>query len=515
MSKKATKRHAGFGAIAATSLIFAGLPNSQPLRSKEAPPVARMYLAPMCLIADEPRLVKSGRAAASVVSVFFTALLDKLVGKLAGAFRDAGKKHSTVVAANQDFYLYVRDESLSLSLNPSLACLTIVVGTFEPRTNCTTPYTPPVTWSGTIVNIDAYNQFLREPSTLRLSALDVLDTAKAQGLITVTNITNRPAEQDNVSMKLLRGGICLKGEPYSAFEAQFVLSEDETAFRYQAAFLEVNRVFSGSKRSKRDAVAALLVQAPTKDGNGETLAVSTIQLGQIKPGTTLDANKRPKSGWIPVPPPSKAVRQRFNDLVKGARETSSVVSMLTTEGNALKAKIASIKQANPNAPELSALQQQLNDLETRIKAAEQKHSDAIAGVPRRYMPVNVVASFTETRNENATLLFIADLLDKNKDKIVAKAGGAIIPELREEKEVASEKTAMDFANSLSDARISYLDTLAALTAKQAELDGLSSGASASARDIWELQVSSLEEKLAKSKRKLNVLLARAGEAAIP
>jgi hypothetical protein len=182
----------------------------------------------------------------------------------------------------------------------------------------------------------------------------------------------QPPVDPSEAVTKLRAAKILVRELSLVYEAEIVIADDGTALRYESRYLEMSRfIDDGTKKSKKDEQRAVVLNL-TISGVGEkegapVLSMATINLGELNGGTILG-------------PADLAAKQ------------SSWLGGLAISQASLKA----IEGMDPSGGSVNV------------------------------MPVTFEASIAETRDGNAALKFIGEILDSKKEDIAKTVSGEVL-----------------------------------------------------------------------------------------
>ena len=410
--------------------------------------VSRAYINSDCIIADEPFLLPEdggdvnarmapllGAVAAKLTNTLVSGALTGLTG---GLKRRSARKDTTYVTAN-NVNLFVTDLSgePQVRLNPQFGCATIVTGDIRPSDyDCTAEYVPRTVSSETM------------------------------GLPTSEWVTTR--EDNSVENILKRANVCLADEVDSVFEARIVLSADRTAYRVDSAGYTFNSLLSTRRRSaKRNTFYTMEVFEPDAGEEGEPIAVALLNLGEISAGDSSLGDAALSTDWMEVPKISNRALQDFLKATAVHREVYGKIAALDRVVSRDRRLLAGIEQrANATSEDIrAALQGEMKEIEIRLIRSDAM-LDALRGeyadlpvVAEEYMPVTIQFGITESRSERNSLKRIAEIIEKNRDKIAASAA----------KLAGVERSfgAVD-SDPLATARDDYYDALIALDLADAD-----------------------------------------------
>lgn len=328
----------------------------------------RVYIRKQGLLSESRvRPEAAAEIIGALAAIFLPVVIGKLIGGIAAALKKAGGEKTRRDSGRLPTYLYqiANAAGAQMELNPNLGCVIIVRGRFSSADDAAIPplqFTTP----GIFLSSDEEDE---ERRILRLN--------------------------DNGIPVVEIGAV---------YEAQVVVSDDETALRYKSRFLQINQFQdSGSKRAM---VVSIAVSGAGEKEGEPVLSLALMNFGELSEGTILGPNDlRGRSGaWL------------------------GGLGISDTSMNAVKAmKLPDARKPNP------------------------------IGI----MPVTIEGVFAETKEANAALLFIAEVLDATKDKVAETISGQILKD--------PAKAAAEAADAIEKLRQEEESAYAAFLTAQGEL----------------------------------------------
>lgn len=318
--------------------------NNVPDKKEDPKYETRVFIRRKCLLDPRPVKPKPGlEIVGALLAIFIPVLIEKAIGGVAGALKKAGDPDLLKDSGRLPTYLYRlprvepkaagslaknepkqtadpaaknEPEKPILNLNPDFGCVLVVRGTFA-RPN--------------------------------------------------EQIPKNPNSEEEARLNKLRASNILVREIAAVYEAEIILSEDETALRYEIRFLEVNQ-FQDLGQDKRAMVVNIAITGAGEKEGEPVLSLVMINLGEVRRGTVL----------------------KSADLE--SKQTSWVGGLGISEAS-LKA-IEAYKFPPPNDP----------------KDDEYKRFLEV-------MPVTIEGGFTETDKGNKALRFIGEVLESTKGEV--------------------------------------------------------------------------------------------------
>ena len=193
---------------------------------------------------------------------------------------------------------------------------------------------------------------------------------------------NPPIDQSPAVDALRKGGILVR-ELALVYEAQVEIAEDSTALRYESRYFEIKRfIEDGDEKSKpkdrRALVLSLTISGVGQKEGEPVLSLAMINLGELNGGAILEPD----------------------DLI--SRQSSWLGGVGISEAS--------------------------------LKAIENMES---SGNSVNVMPITVEATIAETKNGNAALKFIGDVLDATKTDVAKTVSGEVLDRGKKAEEAVS------------------------------------------------------------------------------
>lgn len=341
----------------------------------DTPFETRVYLRKQGLLSESHDLTPAPQPEllGALAAIFLPFLIGKVIGGVSAALKKAGSEKTLKASGRLPTYLYELPNVAggTLALNPNLGCVIIVRGQFSKPDD---EKTPPIKF-------------------------------------TTPGLFLSPEDEDKRIRRLNENGIPVV-QIAAVYEGGIVLSDDETALRYESSFLQVNEFQEGNK--PQTMVVSIAISAAGEKEGEPLLSLAMMNFGEIKRGTILgpDDLRGRRGSWL-------------GGLGINDASTKAVEKM----------QLPAAKKPNP------------------------------IGV----MPVTVEGVFAETKEANAALLFIAEVLDGTKDDVSKAVAGEI---LKDRSKAATEASdALEKLRQEEEAAYgAYLEAKSVLATLPAETD---------------------------------------------
>lgn len=355
----------------------------------------RVFLNERCIIADEPVVIPNADFAKGlplgslVVSDAGQAVITFVIRGIARALSTLAASREYTLSSEQDIYLYTADfdSSPDLILNPTLGCMTAVVGDFE---------------------VDGSDCFgLYDAHVVTQQEFEGPDFMQRRSQRAVENV-------------LRRANVCLTREPDIIIENRMRLSEDGTALQLRGAGLAINKLFSTNKeKAERNMLLTATLFAPARDGRGNYLTSNWINYGETPVGLRIDPESDQfVSTWTPVPPISDASKKVYEKDSSLHREASHNGADIERQLLRYTRQLAVLRDRRRSSPEslAAAIDAEIERLDKKIviqtgelQSWRAEYADLPAG-QFFYMPVTLQLTLTEAKSEQRLLQVLAQLL---------------------------------------------------------------------------------------------------------
>jgi cell division protein FtsL len=372
----------------------------------------RLYLNESCIVADEPVVAanvdpsKALNWAGLLVSNPAQTILTGLIRGIAKAIGNSAARKEYVQGADRDLYLYVATAERNMQPAPAgeLGCMTLVSGMFDDDpSGCVEDYQPVV--------ID------ENPESLESVFAAVRD---------------RPVE-----VILRRANVCLAAPPDLFIESRLELSEDGTAFRMRNAGLVVNSL-SGTRNTaeRRALLQTVSIFEPSANGRGSLLAGNWTNFGEVAAGMQIRGKQTAGivSGWTKMPAMSAAASRAYQSEFQAHNSTAKEIAALERRILRQFRQISALEEESADAGSAvrAQLQGQIDQLEAQIsvnnavlRSLQQEYRE-LPATERRYMPVTVSVTLTETRSEKELQAWLANFLEDNSVVLARHLTDAVI-----------------------------------------------------------------------------------------
>lgn len=139
-------------------------------------------------------------------------------------------------------------------------------------------------------------------------------------------------------------GIGLHGNPYFYYEGRFVYSIDRSAFRIESEVIKYDRTIKDGSTGVRGLALNFSFALPSASSDGNVFATTTIQLGNLRTGTTVERSSavvtenatKYSTPWMPLP----SVSDNLKTALSEAQFASE--NLVSTMGNLKKTYVARI-----------------------------------------------------------------------------------------------------------------------------------------------------------------------------
>jgi hypothetical protein len=445
---------ATLGTIPAFAL-GAWLAAAPPLLGAEdsAPVQVRTFVNDTCLVADEPYLAPQS-ATDEDQRARFAPLVGIVVGKLAEALikyvaSNASTRIKNVAGRKDTYYAYTREMNLfrvdlapapAVRLNGQLGCMTIVVARkFQPdKADCSASYVPKEITRETMAGPES------EWKTSR--------------------------SDDSVENQLRRANICVDGPATAVYEARFEFSPDGTAYRLKNAGYRVNSLATAvTKGTTHSVFYTLEISTPgQKNDQHDVISTAWVNVGPVSAGSRSDATDE-SPPWLHVPAMSADARRAYEEQTRVHHEVAAEIDAakraIARNQHVVSELDARIATAPPEVAD--ALRKEKVKDEVQIQVLEAEVDARVAeyqSLPQKsmeFMPVTIQVGITELRSEKASLVALADVINKHSGD-VASVGGNLSASLVSRSVDPVQTAAIPVAavdSQLDSARAAYYDSL--------------------------------------------------------
>jgi hypothetical protein len=411
----------------------------------------RAYVNDSCIVADEPYFVPASTVESDErarVLPLLGIVIGKLTELLVKYVIKATTDHITATAARKDTrYAVAKEMNLyradlqpapSVLLNAQLGCMTIVAAKFSSdSTSCATSYVPKTL----------------TPELMKLPQSE-WQTSRTD---------------DSLENQLKRADICLDGKPDAVYEARFEFSEDGTAYRLRNAGYRVDSLMtSTAKDATRNVFYTLEISQPGKTDQHESISTAWVNVGTVAAGAHVTTPAGDAPPWLRAPALSIEARRAYEEQTRVHHEVAGEIAAtrrsITRNQRILEELDQRIAAATSRALAAGLKQQRLKNevqiqtLEAEVAARTAEYNELPQG-PLEFMPVSIEIGVTETRTEKRALLALADVINKNSDRIASAGASASSSFVARSLNATSLQSPPDPGALLESTRASYFDAL--------------------------------------------------------
>ena len=240
-------------------------------------------------------------------------------------------------------------------------------------------------------------------------------------------------------------GIGLHGNPYFYYEGRFVYSIDRSAFRIEYEVIKYDRTVKDGGTGVRGLALNFSFAVPSASSDGNVFATTTIQLGNLRTGTTVERSSavvtenatKYSTPWMPLPSVSENVKTALSNAQSVSENLMSTMAALK------KTYITRIdSQAKITMDEIEGITE--SDVEMLVKAIDQDKVTAMLTDIRYYIELLSKEITDETISLDDTVVTLREKLDKERKgldgtKEVERAISARITLLNARNELARKR----------------------------------------------------------------------------